>query len=96
MFNINNTSITLTKKGICNTPLFGEKDYLCTEVWKRNESNMNTDISTGEETMKSYTVEELLERAEDGRKQIAMGNYADIDDMFRELDEELNLTPYEN
>lgn len=39
-----------------------------------------------EENLKPYTVEELLERAEEGRKQIAMGNYTDFDDMIRELD----------
>ena len=37
---------------------------------------------------KPYTVEELLERAEEGRRQIAMGHYTDIDDMIRELDQD--------
>ena len=39
--------------------------------------------------MKPYTMEELLERAEEGRKQIAMGNYSNIDNVLRELDEAL-------
>ena len=34
-------------------------------------------------------MEELLERAEEGRKQIATGNYSDIDNVLRELDEAL-------
>lgn len=39
-----------------------------------------------EESMKPYTVEELLERAEKGRREIAEGHYTDIDEVLRELD----------
>lgn len=38
-----------------------------------------------EETL-PYTVEELLERAEEGRRQIALGNYTEVEDFLRELD----------
>ena len=58
--------------------LFEKSDYFCIEVQKEN-------------VMKAYTEKELLESAEEGRQQIAMGKYTDIDDMFRELDEELQL-----
>ena len=39
-----------------------------------------------EEHLKPYTVEELMERAEEGRRQIAMGNYIEMDDLLQELD----------
>jgi len=45
-----------------------------------------------EENLEPYTVKELLERAEEGRRQIAMGNYTDIEDVLRELDK-LGLPP---
>lgn len=35
-----------------------------------------------------YTREELIARAEEGRRQIAMGNYTDIDVFMRELYED--------
>lgn len=41
-----------------------------------------------EEKLEPYTIKELLERAEEGRKQIALGNYTDIEDVLRELDME--------
>ena len=41
-----------------------------------------------EDTLMPYTVEELLERAEEGRRQIALGNYTDIEDLLLELDKE--------
>lgn len=42
--------------------------------------------ANAKESLKPYTVEELLERAEKGRKEIAEGHYTDIDEMLRELD----------
>jgi hypothetical protein len=36
----------------------------------------------------SSTCEELIESAEEGRKRIAAGNYIEIDDLLRELDED--------
>ena len=36
----------------------------------------------------SSTCEELIESAEEGRKRIATGNYIEIDDLLRELDED--------
>lgn len=45
------------------------------------------------EVLKPYTVEELLERAEKGRKEIARGNYVTSEDLFRELFEEFGLAP---
>ena len=50
-------------------------------IKKGNDMCSETDSRT-------YTVEELLERAEEGRRQIALGNYTDIEDVLRELDEE--------
>lgn len=41
-----------------------------------------------EETLLPYTVEELLERAEEGRRQIALGNYTEVEDFLRELDKD--------
>ena len=41
-----------------------------------------------EETLLPYTVEELMERAEEGRRQIALGNYTEVEDFLRELDKE--------
>ena len=41
-----------------------------------------------EDTLMPYTVEELLERAEEGRRQIALGKYTDIEDLLLELDKE--------
>ena len=40
-----------------------------------------------------YTVEELLERAEKGRREIAQGNYVTSEEMFRDLFEEFGLDP---
>ena len=40
-----------------------------------------------------YTVGELLERAEKGRKEIAHGNYVTSEDLFRDLFEEFGLGP---
>jgi hypothetical protein len=41
-----------------------------------------------EETLLPYTVEELLKRAEEGRRQIALGNYTEVEDFLRELDKD--------
>ena len=49
------------------------------EYAKRKES---------EESLRPYTKEELLERAEEGRKQIAMGNYCTMEELLQELDED--------
>ena len=53
-------------------------------VWLVKE--MKNYLQGNEENLKPYTVEELLERAEEGRRQIAMGNYTTIEDLFIELD----------
>ena len=45
------------------------------------------------EVLRPYTVEELLERAEKGRKEIARGNYVTSEDLFRGLFEEFGLGP---
>ncbi len=49
------------------------------EYAKREES---------EESLRPYTKEELLERAEEGRRQIAMGNYCTMEELLQELDED--------
>ena len=41
-----------------------------------------------EETLQPYTKEELLERAEEGRRQIALGNYCTIEELLQELDKD--------
>ena len=46
-----------------------------------------------EETLIPYTVEELLERAEKGRKEIASGNYVTSEHLFHDLFEEFGLDP---
>ena len=46
---------------------------------------MNTTVPYN---LKPYTREELIARAEEGRRQIAMGNYCDIEDLLRELEED--------
>lgn len=38
--------------------------------------------------VRPYTREELIARVEEGRNQIAMGNYTDIEILLRELDED--------
>ena len=43
--------------------------------------------------VKPYTVEELLERAEKGRKEIARGNYVTSENLFRDLFEEFGVAP---
>ena len=48
-----------------------------------------------DENLTPYTVEELLERAEKGRKEIAQGNYVTSEEMFRDLFEEFGLDPNE-
>ena len=45
------------------------------------------------EDVKPYTVEELLERAEKGRKEIACGNYVKSEDLFRDLFEKFEVDP---
>ena len=46
-----------------------------------------------DENLTPYTVEELLERAEKGRREIAQGNYVTSEEMFRDLFEEFGLDP---
>jgi hypothetical protein len=41
-----------------------------------------------EETLQPYTKEELLERAEEGRRQIALGNYCTMEELLQELDKD--------
>jgi len=41
-----------------------------------------------EETLLPYTKEELLERAEEGRRQIALGNYCTMEELLQELDKD--------
>lgn len=48
-----------------------------------------------EEALTPYTVEELLERAEEGRRQIAMGNYCTSEELFDSLFEEFDIDPEE-
>jgi len=48
-----------------------------------------------EGTLTPYTVEELLERAEEGRRQIAMGNYCTSEELFDALFEEFDIDPEE-
>lgn len=43
------------------------------------------------EALKPYTVEELMERAERGRKEIAQGNFVTSEDLFRDLFAEFGL-----
>ena len=44
------------------------------------------EYANAEESVKPYSVEELLDRAEKGRREIAEGHYTDIDEVLRELD----------
>ena len=48
-----------------------------------------------EEVLTPYTREELLERAEEGRRQIAMGNYCTSEELFDALFEEFDINPEE-
>ena len=49
---------------------------------------MNTTVPYN---LKPYTREELIARAEEGRRQIAMGNYLTNDEVFRKIAEELGI-----
>ena len=49
---------------------------------------MNTTVPYN---LKPYTREELIARAEEGRRQIAMGNYLTNDEVFRGIAEELGI-----
>ena len=50
-------------------------------------------FADNEENLKPYTIEELLERAEEGRKEIAQGNYVTSENLFRDLFKEFGLDP---
>lgn len=50
-------------------------------------------VHVEEEHLTTYTVEELLERAEKGRREIAQGNYVTSEEVFRDLFEEFGLDP---
>ena len=50
-------------------------------------------LSLEEENLKPYTMEELMERAEKGRREIAQGNYVTSEELFRDLFEEFGLDP---
>lgn len=50
-------------------------------------------VHVEEEYLTPYTVEELLERAEKGRREIAQGNYVTSEEVFRDLFEEFGLDP---
>lgn len=69
------------QKKIAMFDLFKESEYLCTEVQKRNS------------IMKPYTTEDLLESAEEGRQQIAQGNYVTSEELFSDLFEEYGIDP---
>lgn len=45
------------------------------------------------EALTPYTIEELMERAEKGRKEIASGNYVTSEHLFHDLFEEFGLDP---
>ena len=45
------------------------------------------------ESLKPYTIEELVERAENGRKEIARGNFVASEVLFHDLFEEFGLGP---
>lgn len=97
MFDLKNTELDgIMKKGVVQTQLVKTNDYFCAGVQKTNGNNMGAKPLTEEDTMMPYTVEELKERAEEGRRQIALGNYSDIDDVLQELDEDLQMMQYEN
>ena len=60
--------------------------------WLAEHLIEHADVEEGE-VLKPYTVEELLERAEKGRKEIARGNYVTSEELFRDLFEEFGLDP---
>ena len=69
--------------------LTGLLEYLYSTLSPSNMRWMGEHLieyANAEESVKPYTVEELLERAEKGRKEIAEGHYTDMDEMLRELD----------
>jgi hypothetical protein len=60
--------------------------------WVAEHLIEHAEVEEGE-VLKPYTVEELLERAEKGRQEIARGNYVTSEDLFRDLFAEYGLDP---
>lgn len=76
-------------KTMSEATLTGLLEYLYNTLSPSNMRWMGEHLieyANAEESAKPYTVEELLERAEKGRREIAEGHYTDIDQVLRELD----------
>lgn len=66
------------------------RDYLLSTLTPSNLRWLGAQLTEyadrQEETLKSYTKEELLERAESARQRIAAGHYKPIENLLKELE----------
>lgn len=69
------------------TLLINLRDYLCGTLSPENMAWLSVELAeqSKKKVQKPYTIDELLERAERGRQQIAKGQYKSNDEVFRGL-----------
>ena len=73
-------------------------EYLCGALTPSNQRWLAEHLiehayTKENEALTPYTIEELMERAEKGRKEIASGNYVTSENLFHDLFEEFGLDP---
>ena len=77
------------------TTLSGLRDYLFSTLSPSNMRWLGEQLTEyadrQDEIQKSYTKEELLERAESARKRIASGHFKPIEDVLKELETEMKF-----
>lgn len=74
--------------------LSGLRDYLFSTLSRSNMLWLATQLkerAEKEEELKPYTIEELHQMVEEGRKQIAKGHYLTSEEVFSDLFEEFGV-----
>lgn len=70
-----------------NALLLNLRDYLCGTLSPENLSWLSSELAeySKRQELEAYTVEELLERAERGRKEIAEGHYKTNEEVLAKI-----------
>lgn len=76
------------------TALNNLRDYLCGTLTKEDMAWLSTELaleSMEDEDPTPYTMDEINAMIDEGERQFANGEWQYSDDMFRELEEKLNV-----